>query len=243
MTAYRKVLYSKYFTTQLGRGVGENLHAKFNEEVRQFSFEIVPSITKTKEAKVLDLGCGTGSLLTALKQNGYSDIVGIDLSAEQVEVAHKMGVNEAQEGDLIEYLRENENSFDVILGMDIVEHFTKDELVEILELIRKALKNGGEVIFRTPNVDAPLGSIYAMGDFTHETLLNSNSAQQIMAATGFQNVKVLPSVFKSKNPIKELIRKFFWFMLRIKIRILLFATGRTMDNVILTPNLIITAQS
>jgi 2-polyprenyl-3-methyl-5-hydroxy-6-metoxy-1,4-benzoquinol methylase len=241
MTGYRKVLYKNYFSTQLGRGVGEEVQAKFNEEVRQFSFEIVPIVGQNKEAKILDLGCGTGSMITALKNNGFSNVTGVDISAEQVAMAHKMGVSEVVEGDILQYLRDNEGSFDLILGMDIVEHFTKDELCDLLELVKKALRRNGRVVFRTPNVDAPLGSIYAKGDFTHETLLNYNSAEQIMTAIGFKSIAILPSVFKSKNPIKEMLRKVMWAILNIKVRLMLFATGRTMHNVLITPNLIITA--
>ena len=50
--------------------------------------------------------------------------------------------------------------------MDIIEHFTKNELVELLSLIKNKLNPGGKAIFRTPNLDAPLTTVFANGDFT-----------------------------------------------------------------------------
>lgn len=242
MQNYREILYKNYFSTQMGRGMQGQEKEKFAEEKRQFTFEIAPLAPADKAIKILDLGCGTGSLLSALKDLGYTHLTGIDLSPEQIKVAHQNGVMEAQEGDLVPFLKENAETFDLILGMDIIEHFTKDELCDALLHISNALKPNGTVLFRTPNADTPLSGIYSRGDFTHECFFNYNSAEQVMMATGFKNIRILPSKVKFKSPIKECIRRILWWKMKIGIKLLLFASGRTIDKVILTPNLIIKAQ-
>ena len=93
-----------------------------------------------KSARVLDIGCGSGSFLKALSDKGYTEITGIDLSEEQVKLAHQLGVSQVQQGDLIDFFNAADHKFDLISGMDIIEHFTKNELVDLLKLIQKHLK-------------------------------------------------------------------------------------------------------
>lgn len=178
----------------------------------------------------------------ALKQAGYSQVSGMDLSEEQVKMAHSMGVMEVVLGDAMQYLRDTTEGFDVITGMDIIEHFTKDELVELLQLIQSKLNAGGVAIFRTPNMDAPVASAFALGDFTHENYLNASSAEQVMLSCGFQEVAVLPSTMRVNGIVKEIIRRIAYDWLELILKIQLFATARSTRKVLFTPNLIIVAR-
>ena len=49
-------------------------------------------VTPTAQAKVVDIGCGTGLVGRALRDAGYENIYGFDLSAEMVAQAVKTGV-------------------------------------------------------------------------------------------------------------------------------------------------------
>ena len=197
---------------------------------------------KNKEIEILDLGCGIGSLIEACKKKGYKNLIGIDISDQQVEIAHQLNVHEVIKADIFDYLKKHESAFDVISGMDIIEHFTKDELVDLVQLIKKALRKGGMAIFRTPNMDAPMASVFAMGDFTHENFLNKNAAEQLMLSLDFKNVEVFPSYMYVKGALKNLVRKLLWFRKSSSVKLILFASGRSSKHVVLTPNLIIRAQ-
>ena len=132
---YRKVLYANYHTTQSGRASLTSAEALFKREKRQFELEVLPLLhSVSKSARIFDMGCGSGSLLKGLKEAGYTNVIGMDLSEEQVTMAHDFGVSEVVLGDAMHYFRNSEEQFDVITGMDIIEHFTKDELVELLQL-------------------------------------------------------------------------------------------------------------
>ncbi len=241
---YRKTLYSNYHTTQSGRASGVDPISLFNREKWRFSIEILPLVhTYSKTSKIYDFGCGSGSLLSVLQDAGYSNLLGMDLSSEQVKLAHQLGVDCVKEYDALAYLKENSDTYDLIFGMDIIEHFTKDELVELLTLIKQKLNPGGKAIFRTPNLDAPFATVFANGAFTHENYMNASSAQQVCLACGFQNVNVYSSSTKVQNPLKEWIRKFVWGAMKFKFKLTLFASGRSVQNVIFTPNMIIVAQS
>lgn len=90
--------------------------------------------------------------------------------------------------DALEYLKKV-NGFDIVVMIDLLEHFKKDEALELMHLTHKALKNGGFFLIRTPNAENPLfGRFY--DDFTHETPFTRSSLRQILASLGFQVLKV-----------------------------------------------------
>ena len=237
---YRKVLYANYHTTQSGRASLTSAEALFLREKRQFESEILPLLQSvSKSARIFDMGCGSGSLLKGLKDAGYTNVIGMDLSEEQVNMAHEFGVSEVVLGDAMQFFRSSEEQFDVITGMDIIEHFTKDELVELLQLIQSKLKKGGMAIFRTPNMDAPIATAFAIGDFTHENYLNASSAEQVMLSCGFSNVRVVPSFMRVNGFLKEGLRGILYRLLNLRLKLQLFATARSTQKVLFTPNLII----
>ncbi len=237
---YRKVLYANYHTTQSGRASLTSAEALFLREKRQFEREILPLLhSVSKTSRIFDMGCGSGSLLKGLKDAGYTNVIGMDLSEEQVNMAHEFGVSEVVLGDAMQFFRGSEEQFDIITGMDIIEHFTKDELVELLQLIQSKLKKGGMAIFRTPNMDAPIATAFAIGDFTHENYLNASSAEQVMLSCGFVDVNVKPSFMRVNGFLKEGLRGILYRILNLRLKLQLFATARSTQKVLFTPNLLI----
>ncbi len=237
---YRKVLYANYHTTQSGRASLTSAETLFLREKRQFESEILPLLQSAPTtARIFDMGCGSGSLLKGLKDAGYTNVMGMDLSEEQVNMAHEFGVSEVVLGDAMQFFRSSEEQFDVITGMDIIEHFTKDELVELLQLIQSKLKKGGMAIFRTPNMDAPIATAFAIGDFTHENYLNASSAEQVMLSCGFGDVNVQSSFMRVNGLLKEALRGILYRIMNFRLKLQLFATARSTQKVLFTPNLII----
>lgn len=87
---YRELLYNDYFNSQSGRTFQLNIEKKLQTESRILTKEILPLLPKDKNINILDMGCGFGSLIYTLKQNGYKNLKGIDLSEGQVKVAHEI---------------------------------------------------------------------------------------------------------------------------------------------------------
>ena len=239
MYNYRKIFYKDYFDSQAGREYKDRVKFKNKQEHRHYTKELLPLLSKNKNIKVLDLGCGFGSFVSLLNEQGYTDVLGVDISEQQVKIAHELGTTNVKQADVTEYLSEHKNEYDLIVGIDIIEHFSKDELVNLLQLVNESLKEGGMALFRTPNLDAPFSSVYAHGDFTHENYMNPHSAEQVMLNMGFKDIQVKPGVILVDGAFKELVRKIIWGVIKFFASVIYFASGRSLHNAIFSPNMLI----
>jgi 2-polyprenyl-3-methyl-5-hydroxy-6-metoxy-1,4-benzoquinol methylase len=236
---YRSVLYDNYHSTQSGRAAHTDAKSLHEREKRRFRKEIKPLLGSiSTDAEVFDLGCGSGSLLAVLKEEGFHRLMGMDLSPEQVAQAHAWGLQEVQEGDGLAHLKSVPSHWDLVLAADIIEHFTKDELVDLLQVIKSSLKKNGRLILRTPNMDSSLASVFAHGDFTHENRLNASSLEQVLLAVGFHKVDIRPSDMSAQSVVKEAFRKPLYGLHVLIRKATLFATGRSTKGVLFSPNMI-----
>jgi len=107
--------------------------------------------------RILDLACGTGRHSLELVRHGFS-VVGVEISAELVEIANREAEEQGLEATFIEGdLRELdfENEFDVVLNLNdgAVGYFeTDEENHRTFEVISRALKPGGQNLIQVPNV-------------------------------------------------------------------------------------------
>jgi 2-polyprenyl-3-methyl-5-hydroxy-6-metoxy-1,4-benzoquinol methylase len=241
MLNYRQLIYNNYFSTQVNKSSADHL-LLLEEQVRHNTDELAHLLPTDKSAKIVDLGCGFGGMVEVANRLGYINVQGYDISAEQIATAHSLGIKNVAELSIEAFFKKNEK-VDVIIGLDIIEHFTKDELVSFLSDARKCLNPRGRVIFRTPNMDAAQTSVYAYGDISHEVFLNKSSAKQLLSSCGYKNINIYGGLLKSPNPLKNLIRAALWSLIKLYKKIELFATARTWHNVVFEPNLLIIAST
>ena len=240
---YRDLLYERYHSRHTSQHSGLDARALQLAEAHHFQLEWEPLLKNLpRDANILDVGCGNGSFIRALKQLEFKHTYGIDLSEEQVQIARQSGIVEVEKADAMMFLDDKSGQFDAVFCMDLVEHLTKSELVDFMLMILKALKPNGRLYLRTPNMDSPWPHIYASGDYTHETLLNATSIRQLLGSIGFVKVDVHPSLMRTSPWWKEVIRRSVYHVLSIRWRLELFATARSSRGVVRTPNLLVSAR-
>lgn len=195
-----------------------------------------------KESLILDLGCGHGALVYFVLLAGYRNITGVDCSPQQVAEAKRLGIAGVHIGDLLDTLRSLPNeSHDILIAFDIIEHFTKDELLHFVDEVHRVLRKGGKWIIHTPNGESPFAGRTRYGDFTHEMAFTRVSITQLLKSSGFSNVSCyedtpIPHGFKSAG------RWLVWKMIRGILRIYLAAeTGRGERECIFTQCLLAVA--
>ncbi len=140
-----------------------------------------------KDAAILDVGCGGGELLYFFKARGYTHLQGVDISPEQVSISRQV-INNVTEANVLDYLGKHPGKYDLITGLDIVEHFHKDEVLRFFDTCYAALRPGGRLILQTPNAESPWGLKVRYGDFTHEQAFDPNSLRQLLSLSGFSDI-------------------------------------------------------
>lgn len=217
MTPYRETLYERYASTQACRESGPSL-PNFRRQAQYLSCLLKDYLPQDKTTPCLDLGCGAGNFLFFLKSAGFQDILGVDISPEQVGRAHELSLP-AVHDDLFAFLKSSDRKYGLISAIDLIEHLTKEEVVQLLNLVREALLPGGLFMARSPNGGSPLAGGVCYGDFTHETILTPNSATQLLLTAGFREVRC----FEQKPlPIGLIasIRSLLWPIIRMGYKFL-----------------------
>lgn len=240
---YRDRLYAKYASEHTGRLYGEtslaDIRAKFPVMQAYFG-RWLPAGAGQKDARLLDIGCGTGDLIYWLHEKGYAQAEGIDRSPEQVDLAKKLGIKGITETRIEEFLPRHTGSYDLIFARDVLEHFKKDELLPLLDQVHAALKPGGVFVAQTVNAENPLWGRLRHGDLTHETVFTHSSIRQILLAAGFTDIEVAPQRPVVHGPVSA-VRALLWLLIEMKFHIyLLIETGSARG--IFTQNLLVRAK-
>jgi ubiquinone/menaquinone biosynthesis C-methylase UbiE len=95
--------------------------------------------------RVLDVGCGTGGVLAHLK--GRARTIGVDRSVQALRHTAKRGVAGVACADM-DKLPFGAAEFDVVLMLDVLEHFEDDRAV--VEAARRVLRPGGTLLVSVP---------------------------------------------------------------------------------------------
>lgn len=94
--------------------------------------------------RILDVGCGTGANLEMLAQFGEAE--GVDVSDDALEFCRAKGLK-VHKG-LAEKLPFEDETFDVVTALDVVEHLD-DDVAGLREMLR-VLKTGGKTLIFVP---------------------------------------------------------------------------------------------
>ncbi len=100
-----------------------------------------------KDAHILDIGCSGGVLLLALKEAGFTNVAGLDFSAEAVEQCKSKGLTDVYIMDA-HFPDFEDEKFDLIISSDCLEHLEKDTIA--LSNWHRILKKGGQGIIFVP---------------------------------------------------------------------------------------------
>ncbi len=149
---------------------------------------------------VLDIGCGRGHFGLLLKSFG-KNYVGVDIP-NPVKICVERGL-EAYAVDVEkEKLPFKSNSFDMVLCLEVIEHFNNTDF--LLSEIRRVIKNKGFLVISTPNAYVPswrirelifcnnkvreliTGSNRIGDDYKHDRLFNRIELIKIFENSGFE---------------------------------------------------------
>lgn len=173
---------------------------------------LLPKPKGREKLRILDVGCGNGSLTHVIAQQGY-EVVGMEESPSGIEIARQNFHNcQFIQGSIYSPPETIlNNSFDVVIAIEVIEHLYYPR--ELPRLAKHCLKPNGYLIVSTPyhgylkNLAlALLGAMdkhyTALWDGGHVKFFSVNTLSQLLIAEGYTDLKFkftgrLPYLWKS----------------------------------------------
>lgn len=170
----QKYLLSALENDAPSRAPEDYLRCYFDEFAPRFDHQLVDvlhyhvpaklaALLSHRYANVVDLGCGTGLAGPSLRPKS-KHLTGVDISPRMLEKARQRGDYDALvESDILDFLRTEPNSFDLIFAADVLVYF--GDLSELIAAAARALKPGGRFAFSIETVEAGDYALLRSGRF------------------------------------------------------------------------------
>lgn len=166
----------------------------------------------SEKLRILDLGCGNGSLSQVIAEQGY-EVVGIEESEQGVSIARQSFPTcdfiQASIYDLP--YKELRNSFDIVIAVEVLEHLFYPR--ELVKAAKQCLKPNGYLILTTPyhgywkNLVLALSGkmdahFHALWDGGHIKFFSVKTLTTLLETEGYTEIQFkfagrLPYVWKS----------------------------------------------
>jgi predicted TPR repeat methyltransferase len=155
--------------------------------------EYLKRVLPASHSRILDIGCGTGRMLSALTNAGFTRCQGVDIAKEAVAICQKKGLNVKLIDSIVSLVvGKKTNRFDLILMSHVLEHIAREKIIPTLRHIRKdLLKTAGRFVLMVPNAQSNTWCYWAFEDFTHRTLFTAGSLKFVLLSAGFESVEFL----------------------------------------------------
>lgn len=108
-------------------------------------------VDSERQLDLLDAGCGTGGMLSALTR--YGTATGLDLSRDALRFARKRNDAALTRGSVTN-LPFTDDSFDLVTSFDVLYHLSVRDDVEALREIARVIRPGGTLLVRVPAFEA-----------------------------------------------------------------------------------------
>ncbi len=129
---------------------------------RRIVASLLSAIDLPENTKLLDLGCGTGGNLEMLSE--FGQVTGVELNATAAKLARQRGSAPVLEGSLPNDLPVEEDNFNCVTMLDVLEHIEPD--AQSLEAVHRLLAPGGRLLLTVP----AFGFLWGPHDESHHHL-------------------------------------------------------------------------
>lgn len=170
----------------------DNVEKGYNSFSRFYKYNYLKHVPSDRNAVILNISCGPGYFVNLLVKEGYTSVTGIDSFEDKIKHAKAHGLP-CERAEAFSYLENGNDSYDAIFCEQELNHLTKDEIIEFLELCWSKLKPGGVLISHALNGANPITGAEALAqNFDHYNTFTEYTMRQILEYTKFENIKVFP---------------------------------------------------
>jgi len=107
----------------------------------------------SKEDRIVEVGCGTGIMITLpLFEMGYQ-VMGIDIDEKSIDFGQDVCRERGMDPGILKLtdLASINTPLDVLIVSEVLEHLSQNDLFAVMNDIRNALKPGGKLLVTVPN--------------------------------------------------------------------------------------------
>jgi 2-polyprenyl-3-methyl-5-hydroxy-6-metoxy-1,4-benzoquinol methylase len=161
---------------------------RFRGDITPRIEEYLPILERAND--VVDIGCGRGELLGALKARGIR-ARGVDANAAMVELCRSQQLD-VEQGDALSFLEHQPDaSLGAVAAIQVVEHFDPAYLVRFLDAAFHKMKPGAPLVLETINAACWMAFFETyIRDLTHQRPLHPDTLRYLVEASGFSSVDV-----------------------------------------------------
>jgi len=158
--------------------------SQFHKELtKQVVTKYVDPLNLSKDAKILDLGCGPGYFLDEMKARDYTDIIGVTLSPGDIKICENKG-HKIKKYDL-SFLPQQEGYYDESVDFLFIRHALEHSPYPIFSLIEynRVLKQNAKMYIEVPAPDCERQHEF---NANHYSILGSMQLGALLVRTGFK---------------------------------------------------------
>jgi SAM-dependent methyltransferase len=143
----------------------------------------------SRDAAILDVGCGTGRVLAFLQARGYQQAEGFDADPAAVAAARqRVSTPIAVADDWSQFVANRGRVFDVVILKDVVYYLAPEAVARELEAVRGAMRPGARAIVEVFNGAAFTGPYVAYKDEAIRWIPTEHTIRRYLERAGFVSV-------------------------------------------------------
>jgi len=178
---------SKYEDNATASGGGTN---EFDKKRLDTASEIISNEVKNKNVSILDVGCANGGLLNSLREKGFINLTGLDITKVCVNNVIKEG-HKAFFGGMFNLENLGNSKYDVIIISHVMEHICnlKDAVLNLKNLVSE----NGFIYVEVPDASRYNEHFivpYYFFDCEHINHFDKNSLSNLISDKDFQLINV-----------------------------------------------------
>jgi len=166
-----------------------------SERIKLISY--LRTISKLSD-RILDVGCGVGEKMDLMKQLGYKNVTGIDISDEMITICK----NKGHDVFITKDFKKISNNFDVIIFSHILEHIYYENIQKFLEKYFSVCKNNAKVIIAGPILyDAFFNDVDHIKPYYPDGLMTLFSNKEVSKQYHSNYYLTLTNIWFRKEPL------------------------------------------